>query len=317
MNDCKDALTFDTEFLKTDYLAMSSVFSLITRDNYDEAKQKWGASVPGYFTGDFDSFSIKRSQLTEMFSESSLVATSGQHFRRALSPDAAKNYAACLAKDSSDPIVAWVESSDETSIQIKTLNRMTDTTVHCSIVGGTQPTNKPSNLVTGAEEVLDFGWIPRNGVTVSINVKNVATDNTIKGVVVRVPPVIKFERRTETRAKSVVIRAGAGGQGSTAGSPLYGSGALVADLGFSIKSETLEQSPASGVGGLVPTIQWTPILSANRIVRLEGQVTHAEADQGKDQRIVDYTYTVQTTRDYLVETGTVSVVVSQKDALFL
>lgn len=303
MNDCKDALTFDTNAVKSDYLALSSILSFVSRDNYDEAREKWGATIPEYFSGDFESFSTKRSRLTTLFAESNLVAISGEHFRRTLSPDAARNYAECLASQSDDPIVAWVSEYNDEYVVITTQNRMTDVKVLCRVVGNTQPVEPSTELVTGASEALAFPWIPRNGLTVSINVKNVASGNTLKGVVIQVPQIIKFEQRQETRLKSVVIRAGAGGDGSTAASPLYGNGALIADLGFTIHPETLVQAPPSGQGGLTPTLQWTAIKAGDQIVRFEGQVTHAEADNGDTQRIVDYTFSVVTTREYLVESG--------------
>lgn len=303
MEDCKGTLTFDTDIVKSDYLALTSILSLVNRDNYDEAKQRWSASIPDYFSGNFDSFSLQRYHLTALFSESKFVTTTGQHFRRALSPDAAKNYATCIASKSEDPIVAWVEKYDDKFINITTQNQMTDVKVLCRIVGGTQPVDAPSELVTGASEVLAFPWIPRDGITIAINVKNAMSGNTLKGVVIQIPPVIHFELRQETKWKSVVIRAGAGGDGSTAGSPLYGNGALTADLGFEIHPETLQQTPPAGAGGLTPTLRWTEIKTGDRVVRYEGQVTHAEADNGKTQRIVDYTFSVQTTRDFLVEVG--------------
>lgn len=309
MDDCKDTLTFDTEIIKSDYLALTSILSLVNLENYEEAKQKWSASIPDYFSGNFDSFSLQRSHLTTLFTEINFVSTTGEHFRRALSPSAEKNYAECIASKSNDPIVAWVEKYDDKFINIATQNRMTDVKVLCRVVGGTQPVDAPTKLVTGASEILAFPWIPRNGITVSINVKNVATGNTLKGVVIQIPPVIRFELREEMRWKSVVIRAGAGGDGSTAGSPLYGSGALSADLGFTIHPETLMQSPPSGQGGLTPSLQWTEIKVGDRIVRYEGQVTHAEADNGDTQRIVDYTFSVQTTREYLVEADSMKVLV--------
>ncbi|KAB8038473.1 hypothetical protein [Janthinobacterium aquaticum] len=301
MNDCKDTLTFDSEVTTTDYLAISSILSLVSRENYDEVKTKWNAIIPEYFTGNFDDFKVARSKLTMLFFELNYTSLSAQHFKRALSPDAAKNYAACVAESANDPIVAWVEKYDDNFVYITTQNRMTDVRVLCKVVGSNQPVAEPSTLVTGASEILVFPWVPRKGITVSVNVLNVATENNLKGVIIQIPPIIYFEKRQEVIKKAVVIHAGAGGHGSTAGSPAYGSGAIVADLGFSIRPETLTRTPADWVDGLCPTFAWVPIQIHDKIVRYEGRVTHAEADNGDTQRNVDYTFTVDTVREHLVE----------------
>lgn len=301
LEDCKETLTFDNEVTSVDYLAISSILSLVNRENYDEAKTNWSATIPEYFTGTFDEFKVARSKLTTLFSEINFLSLSSQHFRRVLSPDAAKNYAACVAARANDPIVTWVERHDDNFVHVATRNLMTDVKVLCKVVGAAQPVDSPSELVTGASENLVFPWIPRNGLTVSINVKNVATGNTLKGVSIQIPPVIYFEKRQEIRKKSVVIHAGAGGDGSTAGSPAYGTGAIAADPGFSIRTETLTRTPADWEGGLLPTFAWVAIQLFDKIVRYEGRVIHAEADNGDTQRNVDYSFTVDTIREYLVE----------------
>lgn len=303
LEQCKDTLTFDNDVTKTDYLAISSILSLVNRENYDEAKTKWSGTIPEYFSGNFDDFKVQRSNFTMLFSEINFASMSSQHFKRALSPDAAKNYAACIAAGENNPIIAWVEKYDANFVHMATQNRMTDMTVRCSVVGGAQPVEAASELVTGASEILVFPWIPRTGLTVSINVKNVSSGNTLKGITIQVPPIIHLEKHQEIRKSSVVIRAGAGGDGSTAGSPAYGTGAIVADLGFSIRPETLTRTPADWVGGLLPTFAWVPIQLYDKVVRYEGRVTHAEADNGDEQRNVDYTFTVDTVREYLVEVG--------------
>ncbi len=301
LDQCKATLTFDSEVTNTDYLAITSILSLVNRENYDEAKTKWAATIPEYFTGSFDDFKIQRSKLTALFSEINFASMSAQHFKRALSPAAAKNYASCIAAEQNDPIVAWVEKYDDKFVHITTQNRMTDVKVRCKVVGSIQPVDSASELVTGASEILVFPWVPRDGITISMNVKNVSTDNTLKGVVIQIPPVIYFQKRQEIRKKSVTIRAGAGGDGSTAGSPAYGTGVISADLGFSIRTETLTRTPDDWVGGLLPTFAWVPIQLNDKVVRYEGRVTHAEADNGDTQRNVDYTFTVDTIREYLVE----------------
>ena len=156
MDECKDTLTFDTEVTKTDYLALQSMLSLVSAGNYTEAKQNWSATVPDYFTGDYDAFQRKRTQLMALFTTSNITVAPGEHFRRALSADARANYAACVAAKSNLPIAAWVDSFDDTTIVVKVANMMVDTSVAIKVVGQPQPTEAPANLGTNADQALEW-----------------------------------------------------------------------------------------------------------------------------------------------------------------
>jgi hypothetical protein len=301
MDDCKDTLTFDTEITKSDYFALTSILSLVTKDNYEEAKSKWGASVPDYFSLDFDSFSRKRERLTQMFSLANITVTSSEHFRRALSPDAAKNYASCMAEKANKPIVAWVESYDEATILVATMNRMADTTVQCQAVGNPKPTNEPSKLTTNAKEILEFPWVPRSGATITLNVKNVTTGNVLDGVVLKLAPIRKLEKRTETRELLGTITCGAGGHGSTTANQIYGNVSFVADPSFAIDPDTVREISSTGGGLIRKDIQWIAKIVDGRVVRLDSSIKGAEADNGNTQRIMTFTFSVQQSRDYLVE----------------
>ena len=301
MDDCKDTLTFDTEVTKSDYFALTSILSLVTKDNYEEAKEKWGAVVPDYFSLDFDSFSRKRERLSQMFSQANITVTSSDHFRRALSPDAAKNYAACMAEKGSKPIVAWVEAYDEATILVSTMNRMPDTIVQCQAVGSPKPTNEPSKLVTNAKEILEFPWTPRSGATITLNVKNMTTGNVLDGVVLKVAPIRKLEKRTETRERLGTITCGAGGFGSTTANQIYGNASFVADANFAIDPDTVKEVSHTGGGLIRKDVQWIAKIVDGRVVRLDSSIKGAEADNGNTQRIMTFTFSVQQNLDYLVE----------------
>lgn len=302
MDDCKDALTFDTEITKSDYFALSSILSLVTKDNYEEAKQKWGASVPEYFSLDFDSFSRRRERLSEMFKEANITITSTEHYKRALSPDAAQNYATCMATKGNKPLIAWLESYDESTFQIATVNRMPDTTVLCEIIGNPKPANQPRKLITNAKQLLEFPWTPKEGASVTINVINVATDNVLDGVVVKLAPIKKVERKTEYRTLTGTIRCGAGGHGSTTMNQIYGNTSFVADPGFSIIPDSVKETKViSGYGLIRKDVQWIAKIVDGRVLRLDSNIKGSEADQGKEQRIMEFEYQVQAGRDYFVE----------------
>lgn len=301
MDDCKDTLTFDTEITKSDFFALSSILSLVTKDNYEDAKQKWGASVPEYFSLDFDSFTKKRERLNQMFAQANITISSTEHFKRALSPDAAKNYATCMATKSNKPIAAWVEAQDETTVIVATLNRMADTIVQCVAIGNPKPINEPSKLVTNAKELLEFPWDPKKGATITLNVKNASTGNGLDGVVLSIPPIRKLTMKSEFRELSTTVQCGAGGNGSTTDNQIYGNSSFVADPGFSIDPDSIKEVSHTGDGLIRKTILWIPKVVDGRVVRLDSDIQKSEADNGHTQRIMTFTYTVQQHKDYLVE----------------
>ena len=301
MDDCKDTLTFDTEVIKADFFALSSVLSLVTKENFEESKQKWGASVPDYFSLDFDSFAQKRERLNEMFTQANITISSSDHFKRALSPDAAKNYATCMATKSNKPIAAWVEGHDETTVLVATMNRMADTTVQCIAVGNPKPVNEPSKLVTNAKEILEFPWDPKEGATITLNVRNATTGNILDGVVLSIAPIRILKKKSETSQLSTTIRCGAGGQGSTTNNQIYGNSSFVAEPGFSIDPDSVQEVSHTGEGLVRKNVLWVPKVVDGRVVRLDSDIKPSEADNGHTQRIMTFTYTVQQHKDFLVE----------------
>ena len=301
MEDCKDTLTFDTETAKTDFMSQMSILSLVTADNYEEAKQKWSATVPGYFDGDYDSFMRKKSHLSDMFALSDIKISHGEYFRRALSPDSRANYAACMASKDNLPIAAWVDSFDNTTIVVKVSNKMVDTSVDITVVGNPQPSEPPARLGTNADQALEFPWDPKAGSTITFNVKNAATGNQLRSTTVAVPPVRKIEQRTEYKTLTTTVDLGAGADGSTAGRQIKVGRPFVALPSFSILPETVTEVSHTGFGLIRTNVTWTPEIVDGRVARLNCVIGDSEADNGDTQRPMTFTYSAESVRHFLVE----------------
>jgi hypothetical protein len=301
MEDCKDTLTFDTLTTKNDFMSQLSILSLVTADNYEEAKQKWSATVPGYFDGDYDSFLRKKSHLSDMFSLSNIEVSHQEYFQHTLSRDARANYAACIAGKDNLPIAAWVDSFDKTTIVVKVANRMVDTTIDIKVVGNPQPSEPPSRLGTNADQALEFPWDPKEGATITFNVKNAVSGNQLRSTTVAVPPLRKVEQRKENKTLTTTVDLGAGADGSTAGRQIKVGRPFVAPPGFSILAETVTEVSHTGFGLIRTNVTWAPEVVDGRVARLNCVIGDSEADNGDTQRPMTFTYSVESVRNYLVE----------------
>lgn len=73
-----------------------AIFSLVTQDNYATAKTQFGASVPGYFDGDYLNFSQKRDQMYSQYSYKYSRDESRTIVQTFLPPEAYEAWVQCM-----------------------------------------------------------------------------------------------------------------------------------------------------------------------------------------------------------------------------
>lgn len=306
-NDCEKLIQFDTTVIQSDITSRYSLFSYINRDNYEEMKKTYSASIPEYFTGDYDEFKQKRSAFTSLFVASGLSEQSQSYYHHALSHESAQNYAACLAKVGSKPISVWVDSFGENTINI-------------SFRSGMLGASKLNYTVTGAEAVLDasgkkqeFGELVGTGSeTVMFKydkkkkfsiVVNARTENNGRdSVSLEVPAARNLVIKSELRDIDVTLWCAAGADGNTAGRPTWADAEFVAPAGFVLLPDTIceiaREMRNPGIAHF--QVSRTPN-AATPITRVLMHPYDFEGTNGDTQGKVTLTYRITAERKYLVD----------------
>ncbi|MEG2029707.1 MAG: hypothetical protein RR376_03555 [Janthinobacterium sp.] len=306
-SDCEKLIQFDTTIIQNDITSRYSLFSYINRDNYEEMKKSYSASIPEYFTGDYDEFKQKRSVFTSLFVSSGLSEQSQSYYHHALSHDSSQNYAACLAKVGSKPISLWVDSFGEDTINI-------------SFRSGLLGAAKLNYTVTGAEAVLDaagkkqeFGELVGAGSeTVMFKydktkkfsiVVNAKTENQGKdSMSLEVPAVRNLVIKSEFKDIDITLWCAAGADGNTAGRPTWADGEFVAPAGFVLLPDTIcEISREMSWPGIAHfQVSKTPNAAAP-ITRVLMHPYDFEGTNGDTQGKVTLRYRITAERKYLVD----------------
>lgn len=235
---CENLLQFDVTSISSDYASRFAALRVVNQENYDQMRQKLSASIPGYFDGDYQSFSLKRSKLNQLFAETGATEIHHNYFTRSLSPESARAYAECVARTSAKPIAAWVEAVTDSNIVIGLKTAVAgDTDVSFTTVGPTPINGATGTLTGGGEKALMFSYNPATDFVVAFNA-TIAQTGGQHMVVVELPKRRRFERHTRQAEVAGFAVAGAGGQGNTSANPLWEDLDLVAPAGHYFLPET-------------------------------------------------------------------------------
>lgn len=235
---CENLLQFDVTSITSDYASRFAALRVVNQENYEQMKQKLAASIPGYFDGDYQSFSQKRSRLNQLFAESGATEIHRNYFTRSLSAEGARAYAECVARTSEKPLAAWIEAATDSHVVVGLRTAVTgDADVSYSTVGPTPINGATGTLTGGSQTAIMFTYNPATDFVVAFN----ATISQTGGqhmVVVELPKRRRFERRTRTNEVAGFAVAGAGGHGSTVANPMWEDLDLVAPAGHYFLPET-------------------------------------------------------------------------------
>jgi hypothetical protein len=304
--NCDRALKFDTTAFNSDFATRYSVLQRVNSANYEEAKTSWGVSIPEYFSGNFDQFSKKRSQLQSMYQSSGSTELSQSYFQHALSTAGAEAYAQCLARLSNKPISVWISNknlADKIAVTIKS-GLSGNTNLKISVSGAT-PINPPQDLTSGSQQTLIFERSPKNSfllVVSSTNQQNGASDSDF----VELPAIRNFQiKKIEAKVTGQPrLMCAAGGGGSTAGSQARENTKLTAPSGFSLDTKSVREITRQTAGpGLASfSVNWTSQLRDDGSVgSLTGQPVNCEGNSGHTQGHVFVTYEAVAQKEELVE----------------
>lgn len=305
-DSCERLMVFDTTVIQNNIAARYSVLQMVNQQNYESIKQSGSANVPGYFTGNFEDFRQKRSQLESLFAASGGFTVEQGFYRHALSPAGAQAYAECVARQGGKPISAWIANKDSDSMVAVTVKNGTpgNSTVVFSVRGTSAPMNEPIPLSAGSNQTLLF---PRDSakpffvVINAINPQTQATDSTI----VELPRVRQFQMVSEEKLANATVMCAAGCQGNTAGCRIVEPGKLVAPAGYGLDRNTLREVGRKvrfGPGSKNLDVRWVEGNGPDGTLQsLDGQVQSCEGNSPHTQGATEITYEVRATRQFLRE----------------
>jgi hypothetical protein len=263
MDECSAALQFDTQTLSRDLASQISFLEYVNKDNYEDMKKNYSASVTDYFDGSFEEFQKKREKLVSLISRSQVHTLHENYFQHTLSPAGAQAYAECLSLKSQNLISAWVEKFGTDAITVKVKTGVLGAESVTYTVSQADPNEAPVELTAGSSQTLSFWYNPRAGITININAKAKLGGGS-QGVSLLIPGVRKLEKRTERRELTTYVEAGAGCQGNSAGCMISQDSAFVADAGWRLLPETIVETRRERV--------W-PLGGSLYLMRLEQEVT--------------------------------------------
>lgn len=299
---CENLIQFNVEALNRNKATMFAALKFVNQENYAQMKERYSATVPGYFDGDYENFKKERNKLTQLFIAAGYTSLQESYYRHSLSPEGAKAYAECVARTAQKPIAAWIEKVTDDFVAVG---------VRCGLGGsvnvkyevyGATPKNAPSILKAGGSEVLLFDYNPKQPFIVAINA-TVQESGAQDSVVVDLPKVRNFEIRKEQKEVSGQMMAGAGCQGNTAGCQIYRDVILVADQDYYLLPNTLRvvREESFGSGLMRYSVSWVQDANEGPVRRMVGHPYGFEGNSGDTQGIGYITWAVTAEREYIVE----------------
>ena len=307
-DSCERLMAFDTTVIQNNVAARYSVLSLINQQNYEAVKQNGSAKVPGYFDGNYESFSQKRSQLETLFAASGGISIEQGFYRHALSTAGAQAYAECVAKQGNKPIATWIANKDSEKVLAVTVKSGVtgNATVLYTVDGTSKPINAPIPLSAGSSQTLLFPRDPAMPFLIVVNATNQATQAT-DSAFVELPRIRNFKRDFEEQPASTTVMCAAGCHGNTAGCRIVESGKIIASTGFSLDRNTLREvgrRTRFGPGSKNLEIKWIEALRADGTLQsLEGQVQSCEGNSPHTQGATEIRFEAKAIREFLREVG--------------
>ena len=285
------------------HLVLETALQFINQENYETTKSQYGASIPEYFSGNYETFKQKRNELTKLFVAAGYSNVQRDSYRRTLSPESAKAYAMCMAETSRKPIAAWISEYSDDKIIINVRSGRDGEKIKYEVLGET-PINKPSILPPQGTEALIFKYDPSKDFMIAINAVGELTplaDTTV----VQLPRARHFEIRKEQKELSASFTCGAGCQRRTDGCQISTDAIFVADQDYYLLYDTrkiVRQDVIGGPGLQHFDVDWIigsePGEKPRRII---AHPFNINGNSGDTQGIVQVACSIIAEREYVVE----------------
>ena len=304
---CEAALQFDTVSLQQNYLAKLALLNQVTQSNYEETKQNFAASVPGYFGGSFDDFAKKRNEFQQSLSIDQTVQFDSNYVQRVLSPAGAKAFSDCIAKQTGAPLVAYISSGQRSPVVAVTIRRYTPgNTIKVSIsapdyikvLSGEFDLTAASAKTVFLQAPLDKPFIA------AVNASDAVTGASYTVDPLEMPPYVQVRSRRESATVTGTAVCGAGGHGSTAANYQPTDVYMTAQTGYRMLPDTLRITARRVVGGpglsRDPVFVWErrPAGSTEPLVMV-GHPTQCDGSSGHTQGHTAYDFAVDSYREVL------------------
>lgn len=305
---CEAALQFDTVSLQQNYLAKLALLNQVTRSNYEETKQSFAASVPGYFTGSFDDFAEKRNEFQQSLSIDQTVQFDSNYVQRVLSPAGAKAFSDCVVAQTNPALAAYISSGQRSPIVAVTIRR-------------NAPGNTPIKVSVSAPDYIkvlsgEFDLTAASAKTVFlqapldkpfiavVNASDAVTGADYTVAPLEMPPYVQILARREFATVTGTAVCGAGGHGSTAANYHPTDVYLNAQTGYRIQPDTLRITARRVVGG--PGLSRDPVFvwerrpaGSSEPVAMVGHPTQCDGASGHTQGHTAYDFAVDSYHDVL------------------
>ena len=303
---CEAALQFDTVSVQQNYLGKLAVLNVVTQSNYEETKQNFGASVPGYFGGSFEDFAKKRSELQQSLSIDQTVQFDSNYVQRVLSPAGAKAFSDCVAIQTGAPLVAYISSGQRSPVVAVTVRRYApgNNKVKVSISAPDYITVNSGEfeLSSGSAKTV-FLQAPLDKPFIAVvNASDAANGADYTVDPLEMPPYVQIVSKRVFATVTGTAVCGAGGFGSTAANYQPTDVYMNALTGYRMLPDTLRITARRVVGGpglsRDPIFVWErrPAGSAEPVVMV-GHPTQCDGNSGHTQGHTAYDFAVDSYHD--------------------
>lgn len=307
---CAAALQFDTTIVEQNYLAKLSILNVVTSSNYEESKKNYGASIPGYFGGNFDDFQKKRADITQTLALDSSISSQSNFFQRVLSPAGAKAYSDCVAAVTPAPLRAYISSGQRSEFVAVTV-----------VSGGTgnsmikldiifpdyiQRLTNPKVLTAGSSQTLLFKSPVNRPFLVIFNGEEATSGTSYSPTTIEMPAYVEYRLVNSYRELTSKGVCGAGGGGSTAGSPLRESVYFSAPSGYKLMPETLilSERRVTGLNNAGdPSWAWTKQPNSDRPDTMRGDPSPCDGVSPHTQSRVEYHFNIRAVSQSITKVG--------------
>ena len=310
ISSCAAALQFDTSIVEQNFLAKLSILNLVTSSNYDESKKNYGASIPGYFGGSFDDFQQKRADLSQTLALDSSVSSQSNFYQRVLSPAGAKVYSDCVHAVTREPLRAYISSGQRSEFVAITIvsGDPGNSVIKLNIIAPDyiQRLTEPKVLTSGSSQTLLFKSPLNRPFLVIINGENSVSGTSYSPATIEMPPYVEYRLVSNFQTLTSLGVCGAGGHGSTAGSPLRESAYFAAPVGYKLMPETLTLSERR-VTGLNnagdPSWTWTKQPNNDRPASMRGDPSACDGVSPHTQSRVEYHFSINAVTQSVTKVG--------------
>jgi hypothetical protein len=302
VGSCADALQFDQIEISQNFAAKLSVLDLVNLSNYEQFKKNLSATVPGYFNGNFSEFSERRDEFRRSFKLDSSTQLSSNFFQRTLSSAGAEAYGKCVAAASKVPLFAYVSSGHRSEYVSVTIisNLAGNSKLKISIVlpDYIRKLSDPEPLLSGSKTTVFFQAPLGKPFLVNFNGADEISGASYSSDTLEIPPYVEFKETSQFRDYTAIGRCGAGGNGSTTGSPLRESVYFAAEAGYKLMPETVTLKSKTHAGGqsIVRDPSWTWTRMPNQSERpdtMRGDPDSCEGSSPHTQAIAVYQFSIR------------------------